>query len=65
MVELRDVFGRGDDGHVLTATFGGGADVDELHAVGLFGEGLPVGGELDVVGEMVVVADVEAEGLFG
>ncbi len=64
MAEFGDVLWRGDDGHVLAAVFGGRADVDELHAVGFFGEGLPVRGELGVVGEVVVVADVEAEGLF-
>ena len=65
VVELGDVLGRGDDDHVLAAALGGGADVDQLHAVGLGGELLDVGGDLVVVGQHVVVAHVEADGLFG
>ena len=51
VVEVLDVLGRGDDGHVLMAAFGGEADVDQLHAVGLLGELLQVFGLLGVVGE--------------
>ena len=47
------------------AALGGEADVDELHAVGLFGELLEVFGLLGVVDELVVVADVVTELLLG
>ena len=57
--------GERDDRHVLAAALGGLADVDQLHAVRLGGELLPVRLELGVAGHLVIVADVEAEGLFG
>ncbi len=65
VLEVLHVLGRGDDGHVLMAAFGGEADVDELHAVGFFGELLEVLGFLGVVDELEVVADVVAELLLG
>ena len=65
VVEFGNVLGRGDDDHVLAAAFSGGPDVDQLHAVGLGGELLEVGGDLVVVGQHVVVAHVEADDLFG
>ena len=65
MIELLEVFGRSDDGHELRAAFGGLADIDQLHAIGFRGEPFPVIGELGVIGELVIVAEIEAELIFG
>jgi hypothetical protein len=57
--------GRGDDSHDHRPAFGRFSDIDELHAVGFGIELLPVGDELFVVDELVVVADGEAELFLG
>ena len=60
------VLGRGDDGHQLRPALGGLADLDQRQPVRLGVELAPVVGQLPVGGELVVVADVEAElGLGG
>ncbi len=64
MLQLLVIFGRGDDGHPLRAALFGLADLDQLHAIGLGGQFLPPGGELCVIGELVIVADLESEGLL-
>ncbi len=51
--------------HVLAAAFFGGADIDQLHAVGFRGEFVPVGVELGVARHLIIVADVEAERFLG
>ena len=65
VVQLLHVLGRGDDRHVLVAAFFGRADVDQLHAIGFGGQLLPVGVQLGVVGDLVVVAEIEAERFLG
>ena len=40
-------------------------DIHQLHAIGFGGQLLPVGFQLGVVGDLVVVAEVESQGLFG
>ena len=65
VVEILDIVGRGDDGHPLIAALLGLADVDQLHAIGFGGELLPVGFELGVVGDHVVVAEIEPERFLG
>ena len=62
--QIPDVLRRRDDGHPLVAAFLGLADALQLHARAFGGELLPVGFELGVVGDHVVVAQVEAEGFF-
>ncbi len=62
--QLLLIFGRRDDGHVLWPAFFRLADFDQLHAIRLGGELLPPGAELRVIGEIVIVADVESQGLF-
>ena len=64
-IELREILGRGDDRGQVRAAFFGLADLDDLHPRGFLVELLPVGLELIVGGELVVVADVEAEMLLG
>ena len=64
-IQLLMFSGRGDDGHVLLAAFFGRADVDQLHAIGFGGQLLPVGFELGVVGDLIVVAEVEPQRFFG
>ena len=64
-IELLVVLRRRDDRHQLRAAFGGLADLHHLHPVGLLVELLPVLDELRVGGELIVVADVEAEVLLG
>ena len=58
------VFGRGDDGHVVRAAFGGFADFHQLHAVGFRSQLLPVVLQLGVGGHLVIVTQVEAERFF-
>ena len=62
--KLPVILRRSDDRHPLRPPFGGLPHVLEDHPVRLFVERLPVGLDLRVVGELVVVADVEAERLF-
>ena len=59
--EVPVVFRRRDDGHEMGASFGGPADLLEHHARRLALELAPVCFQLGVVGEVIVVADVEAE----
>src|SRR5579863_7544754 len=60
-VQLFDVGGRGNDQHELVATFFCLADHYEFDAIGGGGEFFKVGFGLRVVGELIVVADVETE----
>ena len=60
-IELLEVLGRGDDRHQLIAALGGLADRLDDHAIGFGIELLHVLGELGVVREHVVGADVVAE----
>jgi hypothetical protein len=55
---------RRDDGHQLIAAFGGLADRLQHHAVGLPRELLPVRGQLLIVGQEIVVAEVVPEFLL-
>ena len=64
-VQIPEVLRRADDRHVLPPALGRGADVDQLHAVGFRGQLLPIRFELGVVGDLVVVAQVEPQGVFG
>ncbi len=57
-IDLRVVGRRRDDGHEHRPAFGRLADLDDVQAVRDLGELGPVVGELLVVGEEVVVADV-------
>ncbi len=57
--ELLHVLGRGDDGHPLVAAFFGLADALELHARAFGRELFPVGFQLGVVGDLVIVAEIE------
>ncbi len=63
-IELLVVFGRRNDGHQLRPAFGRLADLDHLHSLGFLVELLPVVDKLRVGGELIVVADIEAEMLF-
>ena len=58
------VLGRGDDRHQLIAALGGLADALDGHAVGLGVELAEELGELGVVGQHVVGADLVAEKLL-
>ena len=64
-IELLVVLRRRDDRHQLRAALGGLADLHHLHAIRFLVELLPVLDELRVGGELIVVADVEAEELLG
>ena len=60
------IFRRGDDRHELVAALGRRPDRLQRHARGLGGQRLPVAGEVTVVREFVVGADLVAEeGLRG
>ena len=59
--EILVVGGRGDDRHQLRPPFGRLANLLKRHAVGLRVELPPVVGDLRVVGELIVVAEVESE----
>ena len=59
--ELREVGGGGADDHPLGAAFLGFADIDKAEAVGCGGEFFEIRLGLGVGGEVVVVADGEAE----
>src|SRR5207237_9577259 len=63
-IELLEVLWSGDDRHQLRPSFSRLADVDDPHPVGFFVELLPVGDELGIGGELVIVADVESEKLL-
>ena len=65
LLEILDVIGRGNDGHPLIAAFFRLADADQLHTVGLAGELLPIRLKLGVIGDHVVVTQVESESIFG
>ena len=64
MLELREVGRRGADDHPLGAAFLSFADIDEPEAVGCGGELFEIRLGLGVGGEVVVVADGEAEMLL-
>ena len=65
-VEVRVVLGRGDDRHELVSALGGRPDRLQRHARGFGGQRLPVAGEVAVVRQFVVGADLVAEeGLRG
>ena len=64
-IELLEVLRRGDDRGEMRPALFGLADLDDLHPGGFLVDLLPVGLELIVGGELIVVADVEAEVLFG
>ena len=55
---------RGDNRHQLRLPFGGPPDLLEHHAVRLGVERAPVVGNLLVVGELIVVAEIESELCF-
>ena len=55
------IFGRGQDRHPLRTPFFRLPDLHQLHAVGLGGQLLPPGRQLRVIGQVVIVADVESE----
>ena len=55
---------RGDDRHQLRPALGGLADLLHGHPVGLGVELAPVVGDLRVVGELIIVAEGEAELFF-
>lgn len=63
--ELLLILGRGHNRHVLRAALGGLADVLQHHPVRFLRQLLPVGRDLLVIGEEVVVAEVMAELFFG
>jgi hypothetical protein len=52
---------RGQDRHVLGTALAGLSDLDQLHAVRFRIEFLPVGFELRVVGDVIIVTEMEAE----
>ncbi len=58
------VFGRRDDRHVVGSAFCSLADIDQFHAVGFGGQFLPVRFELGVVGDLIVVANIKAQGFL-
>ena len=59
------IFGGSEDGHPLGAAFFSFADLHQLHTVGLSGQLLPPGCQLRVIGQVVIVADVESKRLLG
>jgi hypothetical protein len=59
--EVPVVLRRGDDRHQVRPALRGPPDFDDLDAIGLRFELVPVGSDLLVVGEEVVVAEVGAE----
>ena len=61
VLQLLLVCGGSDDRHILRPPLFRLADVDKLHAVAFRCKLLPPGGELRIVGKMVIVTDVEAE----
>ena len=63
--EIPMVLGRRDDGHDHCPAFGCPSDIDHGHAVGELVQLFPIGDGLRVVDELIVVADVESEFLFG
>ncbi len=63
--EAAVVVGRGQDGHPLGPALRGPADIDQFHPAGLGGQLFPVGGELRIVRQHIVVAQVETELLAG
>ena len=63
--EFLHVLRRRDDGHPLVAAFLGLADALQLHARALGGQLLPVGLQLGVVGDLVIVAEIEPERFLG
>ncbi len=63
--QIADVRGRADDGHVLPPALGRRADIHQLHAIGFRRQLLPIGFELGVIGDLVILAEVEPEGFFG
>ena len=62
--QVLEIRRRGNDGHQLRAAFGGLADLLDAHPVGFFVQLRPVGLELRVGGELIVVADIEAKMLL-
>ena len=64
-IELLEVLRRGDDRREMRPALFGLADLHDLHPGRFLVDLLPVGLELIVGGELIVVADVEAEVLFG
>ena len=64
-IELGEVLRRGDDRGEMRPAFLGLADLDDLHPARFLVDLLPVLDELIVGGQVVVVADVEAEELLG
>ena len=62
MFQLLDVFRRTDNRHVLLAVLGRRADIYQLHAIRFAGQLLPVSFQLGVVGHVIVVSKIEAEG---
>ena len=63
--QLFHVFGRRDDGHPLIAPLLRLANALQLHARALGGQLLPVSLELGVVGNLVVVAEIEPKRFLG
>src|SRR5437879_5835941 len=64
MLQLLNVFRRGDDNGELCAPFGRLSHLPNRHAIRFGGKLAPVGRDLLVAGELIVVAEVEAEELF-
>src|SRR5579883_182025 len=65
MFEILEVRRRGEDRHVLAPSLGGRADIDQLHAVALARQLLPISDELRVVRNLIIVADIESEEVLG
>jgi len=63
-VEIAEILRRGRDDHPLRAALLGPAHIHEAETVGLAGEFFEIRLGLRVVGQVVVVADREAEVLF-
>ena len=65
MLQLGVIGRRGDDAHELRPAFLGVADFDDLEPIRLFLELGPVAQQLLVIGEAVIVAEVEAQVFLG
>ncbi len=62
VVEILDVGGRAEIIAIYwRPAFLGGPDIHQLHAIGFSGEFVPIGIQLGVIGDLVIVAQIESE----